>query len=216
MPLRKRATKRRLPSIARRPQPTPSSRPSRRCSRRCALRKSNCTRSSNRWPRRRRKLIRLERAMAEKESRLEILRQLNEEGEGLAKGSQAVLKGLDDPERIRPALAGALVASLDVDREYIAALEAALRPKHARRRAAECRACARDSAPCCQQQSRSGSARLARADARRERRSFGRSARRRDRLGGRQNQRAGSGRAHSLGGCSAVSCSCRISRPPFA
>ena len=69
--------------------------------------------------------FRVERAIGEKESRLEILRQLNEEGEGLAKGSQAVLKGLDDPERIRPALAGALVASLEVDREYLAALEAA-------------------------------------------------------------------------------------------
>ncbi len=66
-----------------------------------------------------------ERAIAEKQSRLEILRQLNEEGEGLAKGSQAVLKGLDDPERIRPALAGALVSALKVDREYIPALEAA-------------------------------------------------------------------------------------------
>jgi chromosome segregation protein len=72
-----------------------------------------------------REVFRFERAIAEKESRLEILRQLNEEGEGLAKGSQAVLKGLSDPERIRPALAGALVASLDVDREYVAALEAA-------------------------------------------------------------------------------------------
>ncbi len=69
--------------------------------------------------------FRTERAMAEKQSRLEILRQLNEEGEGLAKGSQAVLKGLDDPKRIRPALAGALVSALNVDREFIPALEAA-------------------------------------------------------------------------------------------
>ena len=69
--------------------------------------------------------FRLERALVEKQSRLEILRQLNEEGEGLAQGSQAVLKGLDDPERIRPALAGALVSTLNVDREFIAALEAA-------------------------------------------------------------------------------------------
>ncbi len=67
----------------------------------------------------------VERTIAEKQSRLEILRQLNEEGEGLAKGSQAVLKGLDDPERIRPALAGALVSTLKVDREFIPALEAA-------------------------------------------------------------------------------------------
>lgn len=69
--------------------------------------------------------FRIERTIAEKESRLEILRQLNEEGEGLANGSQAVLKGLDDPDRIRPALGGALVGALDVDREYVAALEAA-------------------------------------------------------------------------------------------
>ncbi len=70
--------------------------------------------------------FRAERAIAEKESRLEILQQLNEEGAGLAQGSQAVLKGLDDPERIRPALAGALVASLDVEGEFVPALEAAL------------------------------------------------------------------------------------------
>ncbi|MDQ3119067.1 MAG: chromosome segregation protein SMC [Verrucomicrobiota bacterium] len=76
--------------------------------------------------------FRIERTIAEKESRLEILRQLNEEGEGLAKGSQAVLKGLDDPERIRPALAGALVARLDVEGAYVRALEAAFgRTMHA-------------------------------------------------------------------------------------
>ena len=37
----------------------------------------------------------LDRLITEKESRLEVLRQLNEEGEGLAQGSQAVLKGRD-------------------------------------------------------------------------------------------------------------------------
>jgi chromosome segregation protein len=67
-----------------------------------------------------------ERSLAEKESRLEILHQLNEEGEGLAQGSQSVLKGLDNPARIQPALAGALVSNLDVDPEFIAAVEAAL------------------------------------------------------------------------------------------
>jgi chromosome segregation protein len=71
-------------------------------------------------------LTELERSLAEKESRLEILHQLNEEGEGLAQGSQSVLKGLDDPSRIQPALAGALVSNLDVDPEFIAAVEAAL------------------------------------------------------------------------------------------
>ena len=71
-------------------------------------------------------LTEIERSLAEKESRLEILRQLNEEGEGLAQGSQSVLKGLDNPSRIQPALAGALVSNLDVDSEFIAAIEAAL------------------------------------------------------------------------------------------
>src|SRR6266480_4098814 len=71
-------------------------------------------------------LTEIERALAEKESRLEILHQLNEEGEGLAQGSQALLKGLDSPSRIQPAVAGALVSNLDVDPEFIAAIEAAL------------------------------------------------------------------------------------------
>ena len=71
-------------------------------------------------------LAEIERALVEKESRLEILRQLNEEGEGLGQGSQAVLKGLDDPARIHAALGGALVSNLDVDSEYVAAIEAAL------------------------------------------------------------------------------------------
>jgi chromosome segregation protein len=71
-------------------------------------------------------LTEFERSLAEKESRLEILHQLNEEGEGLAQGSQSVLKGLDNPSRIQPALAGALVSKLDVDPEFIAAVEAAL------------------------------------------------------------------------------------------
>ena len=75
---------------------------------------------------RQRDLIALEREIAEKQSRLEVLRQLNEEGEGLAQGSQAVLRGLDQPERFRSALAGALVSHLKVDREFVTAIEAAL------------------------------------------------------------------------------------------
>ena len=71
-------------------------------------------------------LVAIERALTEKESRLEILRQLEEQGEGLAQGSQAVLRGLDDPARIHPALAGALAANLEVDPKFVAAIEAAL------------------------------------------------------------------------------------------
>jgi chromosome segregation protein len=70
-------------------------------------------------------IARVDRLIAEKQARLEVLRQMTEEGEGLEKGSQAVLKGLDDPDRIRPAIAGALAASLNVDAEFIPALEAA-------------------------------------------------------------------------------------------
>jgi chromosome segregation protein len=77
-------------------------------------------------------IIRVERSLAEKQARLEVLRQMTAEGEGLEKGSQAILKGLDDPDRIRPAIAGALVASLNVDREFVPALEAAMgRSMHA-------------------------------------------------------------------------------------
>ncbi|HET9856429.1 MAG TPA: chromosome segregation protein SMC, partial [Chthoniobacterales bacterium] len=68
----------------------------------------------------------LERTLAEKRSSLEILRQLNAEGEGLAQGSQAVLKGLDDPHRFRDAIVGSLVAQIDVDPKFIPAIEAAL------------------------------------------------------------------------------------------
>jgi chromosome segregation protein len=77
-------------------------------------------------------IARVDRVIAEKQARLEVLRQMTEEGEGLEKGSQAVLKGLNDPDRIRPAIGGALVASLNVDREFVPALEAAFgRAMHA-------------------------------------------------------------------------------------
>src|SRR5205814_9885164 len=52
--------------------------------------------------------------------------QLNAEGEGLGQGSQAVLKGLDDPERFREAIIGSQVAQMDVDPKFIPAIEAAL------------------------------------------------------------------------------------------
>src|SRR6266513_1873538 len=71
-------------------------------------------------------LAALERALAEKQSRLEILCQLNEEGEGLAEGSQAVMKGIGDFSRFREVVTGSLVAQLDVDSKFIPAIEAAL------------------------------------------------------------------------------------------
>jgi chromosome segregation protein len=71
-------------------------------------------------------LITSDRAIAERQSRLEILQQLNAEGEGLTEGSQAVLRGLDDPARILPALAGALASLIEVEEEFIPAIETAL------------------------------------------------------------------------------------------
>ncbi len=71
-------------------------------------------------------LMSSDRAIAERQSRLEILQQLNAEGEGLAEGSQAVLRGLDEPERILPAIEGALASLIEVEEEFIPAIEAAL------------------------------------------------------------------------------------------
>ncbi len=71
-------------------------------------------------------LIKSDRDLAERQSRLEILEQLNAEGEGLAQGSQAVLRGLGQPERFLPAVRGALINLIDVEEEFIAAMEAAL------------------------------------------------------------------------------------------
>jgi chromosome segregation protein len=71
-------------------------------------------------------LVAMERTLAEKESRLEILRQLNEEGEGLSQGSQALLRGSEELREFHPAVAGSLVAQLDVDPKFVTAIEAAL------------------------------------------------------------------------------------------
>ena len=69
-------------------------------------------------------LTELERTLAEKKSRLDVLRQLNQEGRGLAEGSQAVLTELDG--RLHESVVGPLVSQLDVDPKFIPAIEAAL------------------------------------------------------------------------------------------
>ena len=66
------------------------------------------------------------RLLAEQESRLEVLRQLAEEGEGFGEGTQAVLRGLDQPDLFKSAIDGALASFIDVQAEYIPAVEAAL------------------------------------------------------------------------------------------
>jgi len=66
------------------------------------------------------------RLLAEQESRLEVLCQLAEEGEGFGEGTQAVLRGLDQPDLFKSAIDGALASFIDVQAEYIPAVEAAL------------------------------------------------------------------------------------------
>lgn len=60
------------------------------------------------------------------ESRLEVLRQLQEQGEGLGEGTQAILKGLDNPAFFQAAVKGTLVQHIRVEERFIAAIEAAL------------------------------------------------------------------------------------------
>ena len=65
-------------------------------------------------------LVAMDRTIAEMQSRYDVLRQLNEEGEGLVQGSQALLKAAQFP------MGGALAAQLDVPPEFVAAIEATL------------------------------------------------------------------------------------------
>ena len=67
-----------------------------------------------------------QRTLAEKESKLEVLRQLNEEGEGFAAGTQNVLRGLDNPEFFKPSILGALASQIEVEPQFVASIEAAL------------------------------------------------------------------------------------------
>lgn len=67
-----------------------------------------------------------QRSLAQHESRLQVLRQLLEAGEGFSKGAQAILKGLDRPDFYKGATMGALASLLDVEPEFVPAIEAAL------------------------------------------------------------------------------------------
>ena len=67
-----------------------------------------------------------QRALSEKDSKLEVLRALNEGGEGFSEGTQAVLRGLDNPDFFKPAILGALAQFIEVAPEFVTAVEAAL------------------------------------------------------------------------------------------
>ena len=69
----------------------------------------------------------LQRSVTQRRSRMEILEQLLQKGEGLAEGTQQVLKGLDNPEVYSTGVRGLLASSIEVEPQFIAAIEAALR-----------------------------------------------------------------------------------------
>lgn len=71
-------------------------------------------------------IIDKERALHERQSKLDVLTQLNEEGAGLGEGTEAVLKGLSKPELYRSAILGALANLIEVENEFVPAIEAAL------------------------------------------------------------------------------------------
>jgi chromosome segregation protein len=64
--------------------------------------------------------------LAEKQSRLDVLEQLLDRGEGLEKGTQQVLAGLNQPELYKGGIRGLLSSYLEVEPEYVRAIEAAL------------------------------------------------------------------------------------------
>ena len=66
------------------------------------------------------------RRLSERESKLDVLRQLNADGEGFSEGTQAVLKGLDNPSFYKPAILGALAQFIEVGSAHIIPIEAAL------------------------------------------------------------------------------------------
>lgn len=65
-------------------------------------------------------------AANKKQSRLDVLKQLVASGEGFEKGTQAVLKGLDDKGKYQNGVLGVLASLITVDSGYTVALEAAL------------------------------------------------------------------------------------------
>lgn len=69
----------------------------------------------------------LQRAVTQRRSRVEIIEQLLQKGEGLAEGTQQVLKGIDNPEIYSVGVRGILASSIEVEPQFITPIEAALR-----------------------------------------------------------------------------------------
>ena len=68
----------------------------------------------------------IQRQHTQRRSRLEVLNQILEKGEGLGQGTQKVLGGLDEPERIKAGLNGILASAIEVEPQFVSAIEAAL------------------------------------------------------------------------------------------
>ncbi|MEK0446316.1 MAG: chromosome segregation protein [Verrucomicrobiota bacterium] len=68
----------------------------------------------------------MQKTVLEKESRLEVLESLVRSGEGFSAGTQAVLKGLDNPDFFKGSISGALGQYIEVEAPYVAAVEAVL------------------------------------------------------------------------------------------
>lgn len=67
-----------------------------------------------------------QRLVASLQSKVDVLRQLNVEGEGLGGGAKALLRGLDRPDHFKPATLGALATLIEAEPASIAAIEAVL------------------------------------------------------------------------------------------
>ncbi|WP_395742696.1 chromosome segregation protein SMC [Prosthecobacter sp.] len=69
----------------------------------------------------------LQRSLTQRKSRLEIIEQLLQKGEGLSAGTQKVISGLDNPEVYSVGVRGLLASSIEVEPDFITPIEAALK-----------------------------------------------------------------------------------------
>ena len=68
----------------------------------------------------------IHRSLAQRSARFEAVKQLIESGEGFEKGTQNLLKGLDEPDAFKDSVHGALASLIEVDNQSTRAIEAAL------------------------------------------------------------------------------------------
>ncbi|MEP2776460.1 MAG: chromosome segregation protein SMC [Luteolibacter sp.] len=69
------------------------------------------------------------KVLAQRSARLDAVKQLVASGEGFAKGTQSLLKGLDSPDEFKPAIEGVLASFIQADDSAARAIEAALGAK---------------------------------------------------------------------------------------